>query len=227
MGDWTSGAARVHACPPHRVRSVLSAFAEYGFAYEDNSPDYTTLILGEWYCGTEIRCGSAAELAAELIANAPEAAFTLHEEPAYEWTGTYCAYTQKLGLFTAECDTSGEPMFTQSDVLRWAGEPAKIRDRKLGVLWKDAVADLPGGTVVEPDRLAAYWSPRHNDIAIVDGLAEGGDLVLPAANTEAEIDTVLAGHGFRRASEWSPVDEDAPFWRVDVYRFPAPDPGAP
>ncbi|MGW4528861.1 hypothetical protein [Amycolatopsis sp. NPDC004378] len=225
MGDWTSGAATIHACPPHRVRRVLDTFAEYGFtdeAEDEDTANGATLTLGEWYCGTEIRCGSATDLADELIKHAPEAAFTVYEEPAYEWLGTACTHVPGLGLFATDCDTSGDPTFTQSQILRWDNEPDHVRQNNLGVPWLTAIAAMPGGTVVEPDRFATHWNRRHDEIVVVEGRPCGGDLILPAPVTAAEVDTVLAEQGFQRAEDWMQLDETSQLWRTDVYRSPAP-----
>lgn len=62
MGDWTSGAATIHACPPHRVRPVLDAFQEQGLTDEDTATN-KSLHVGEWYNADEFRCGSATDLA--------------------------------------------------------------------------------------------------------------------------------------------------------------------
>src|SRR3954464_13799885 len=121
MGDWTSGAVTIHACPPHRVRTVLDALDEYDLYYED-AANNATLHLGAHYCADELRCGSAADLADELIKAAPEVAFTVYEEPAYEWVGTSCTYVPGLGLFSADCDTDGDVLFTRTHVLELEGQ---------------------------------------------------------------------------------------------------------
>lgn len=44
-------------------------------------------------------------------------AFTVYEEPAYEWVETTCSYVPDLGLFSTDCNTSGDPLFSQAHVL--------------------------------------------------------------------------------------------------------------
>lgn len=219
MGDWTSGAATIHACPPHRVRPVLDAFAEYGLYYEDAAND-TALHVGEWYSADEFRCASATELANELITYAPEVAFTVYEEPAYEWVGTICTYVPELGLFTAGCDTDGDPLFTQKHVLELEGKPDDVRQQALGVPWLTAIAGLPAEAVVEPDRFATHWNRRHGEVVVVEGKQCGGDLVFPAPGTAAEVDAALAERGFHRVDDWTQLDETAQLWRTDVYHLP-------
>ncbi|WP_370973632.1 DUF3145 family protein [Amycolatopsis sp. cg9] len=217
MGDWTSGAATIHACPPHRVRTVLDTLAEYDLAYDD-AEDNTTLHVGEWYTATEFRCASATDVAHQLINHAPEVAFTVYEEPAYEWIGTTCTYVPELGLFTAGCDTDGDPLLPQKHVLELEGKPDDVRQQGLGVPWLTAIADMPAGPVVEPPRFATHWDRRHGDVVVVAAAQDGGDLAFPAPATPADVDKALAERGFQRVDDWSALDETAQLWRADVYR---------
>lgn len=221
MGDWTSGAATIHACPPHRVRPVLDAFEEYGLINDDTANE-KTLNVGEWYCADEIRCGSATDLADELIKYAPDVAFTVYEEPAYEWVGTFCSYVPDLGLFTADCAGDGDPMFARTEILRLDGEPAEDRQKQLGVPWLTAIAAMPAGTVVEPASFATHWNRQHGEVVVVEGKQCGGDLIFPAPATVAEVEEALAERGFQRADDWTQLDETSQLWRTDVYRSSAP-----
>jgi hypothetical protein len=228
MGDWTSGAATIHTCPPHRVRRVLDIFAEHDLTPEDaeyiqdteDTEDDTTLHVGEWYTAN-FTCGSAVNLSTELINHAPEVAFTVYEQPAYEWVGTICTYVPELGLFTAACDANGDVLLTQKDVLALESQPHDVRHMELGVPWLTAIACMPAETVVEPDRYAAHWDRRHSEIVVVEGAACGGDLVFPApinTHSTVEVDAALAEQGFRRADDWTQMDETAQLWRTDLYR---------
>ncbi|GAA5167931.1 MULTISPECIES: hypothetical protein [Amycolatopsis] len=206
--------------PPHRVRTVLDTLAEYDLAY-DEAADNTTLHLAERYTAASFPCGSAIVLAHALIEKAPAVGFTVYEEPAYEWIGTSCTYVADLGLFTVGCDADGDPLFTQNQVLELDGKPDDVRLKELGVSWLTAIADMPAGPVVEPDRFATHWNRRHGEAVVVEGQPRGGDLVVPAAATAAEVDAALAERGFRRADDWTQLDETAQLWRTDVYRLPA------
>jgi hypothetical protein len=220
MGDWTSGAAIIHACPPYHVRSVLDAFEDYGLTEEDAASG-TTVSVGQCYSAAGFRCGSATDLAHDLIRCAPEVAFTVYEEPAYEWVGTTCTYVPELGLFTAHCDNSGHPMSAQSEILRLEGEPIDVRQKQLGVPWLTAIAALPQQVVVEPDRFATHWHRLHDEIVVIAGKHRGADLIFPAPTTADEIDVALAERGYRRAEAWAYLDETAELWHTDVYRTPA------
>jgi hypothetical protein len=217
MGDWTSGTVTIHACPPHRVRTVLAAFAEYGLVYEDATND-TTLHVGECYSADEFRCGSATRLTTELIKQAPEGTFTVYEEPAFEWLGTTCTYVPGLGLFSTDCGTTGDPLFSQTHVLELEDQPADVRQQQLGVPWLTAIATMPTGSVVEPDRFATHWNRRHNELIVIEGKQGGGDLIFPAPVTFKEADAALAERGFQRADDWTQLDETSHLWRTDVYR---------
>ena len=220
MGDWTSGTAIIHACPPHHVRPVLDALADYGLTEKDAASS-TTVNVGHCYSATGFRCGSATDLAHDLIRCAPEVAFTVYEEPAYEWVGTTCTYVPELGLFTAHCDNSGHPMFAQSEILRLEREPVDLRQKHLGVPWLTAIAALPELVVVEPDRFATHWNRRHDEIVVIAGNHRGADLNFPAHATADEVDVALAERGYRRAETWTHLDETAQLWSTDVYRTPA------
>lgn len=225
MGDWTSGSATIHSCPPHRVRAVFDALKEYGFAayatVDDTAgagsaaPVFVT--VGEAYFAEQFPCNKAIDLAADLMRCAPEVAFTVYEQPAYDLVGVTCTYVPGLGRFTASCDNSGEPVFPQSRVLELACETEAVRQEQLGVPWLTAIADLPTRVVVEPDRFATHWIRRHGEVVVIEGRQGGGDLILPVAATE-EVDMVLSRHGFQRADEWRKLDDTAQLWRTDLYR---------
>ena len=218
MGDWPSGAAIIHACPPYRVRPVLDILAEYGLADEDTT-NGATLTVGEWYSADEFRCGHANDVAGELVERAPEVAFTVYEEPAYGWVGTICTYVPELGLFTADCDNSGEVLFTRKQVLALDGKPDDIRQKELGVPWVTAIARMPAGTVIEPRRFATHWDRRHGEVVVVEGKQRGDDLIFPAPVTAAQVDAALIERGFRRADDWTQLDDTAQLWRTDSYHY--------
>lgn len=225
MGDWTSGSATIHSCPPHRVRAVSDTLKEYGFAAYATTDDTAgpgstapvSVTVGEPYVAEQFPCHHAIDLATDLIRCAPEAAFTVYEQPAYELVGVTCIYVPGLGRFTASCDNSGEPVFTQSRVLELACETDAVRNGQFGVPWLTAIADLPTQVVVEPDRFATHWIRRHGEVVVIDGRQGGGDLVLPVSATE-DVDTVLSQNGFQRADEWRKLDDTAQLWRTDFYR---------
>ncbi|RAS59467.1 hypothetical protein C8D87_11479 [Lentzea atacamensis] len=222
MGNFTSGSATIHACPPHRVRTVMDILERYGLVDYDEQPDRLTLALGEPYSaeGT-FSFGDATALANMLIEAAPDVAFTAHEEPLGE-PGTTCSYVPGLGLFAAPCDNYGEALFGQSDVLQWLDEPADVRDAKLGVPWRTAIAAMPDGTVEEPESSVAHWVPHHCELT-VHSKSEGPLrlTVWPADGQTtpdfAAADKSLKELGFERFRDWTALDETSQLWRTDVY----------
>lgn len=222
MGDWTSGTVTIYTCPPRRARAVLDVLTDYGLTDDDDDAtnDRATVQVGASYRADVFRCGDAVELADELIRCAPEVAFTVYEEPAYDWVGTRCSYVPDLGLFTTACDTHGEPMFTQSHVLKLEDEPGDVRQRQLGAPWLTAIGAMPAETVVEPARFATHWNRRHREIIIVDGKRCGADLIFIAPADETAVDAALTERGFQRAEDWAQLDETTQIWRTDVYRSP-------
>lgn len=225
MADTTSAGVTIHACPPHRVRSVLDILDEYGLHLDhSDATEHTAageraiLILGTGYEIHEFRAGDAVELADVLIQRTPEIVFSLHEEPAYEWVGTCCTYVPGLGVFIAACDTSGEAMFTQSDILRLDDEPDETRRGALGVPWLTAITALPEGTVCEPEPFATHWNRGSGTVHVLSGTPLGASLVLAAPGDAAAVDTVLAEHGWLRANEWTDLDDTGHLARTDLYR---------
>ena len=220
MGDWTSGTVTIHTCPPRRARTVLDVLTHYGMTDEDSTNDRATVQVGESYHADEFRCGDAVELADGLIQRAPDVAFTVYEEPAYDWLGTRCTYVPDLGLFTTDCDNSGEAMFAQSHILKLDDEPGDVRQRQLGVPWLTAISAMPAETVVEPHRFATHWDRRHREITIVGGQHDGADLTFSASADETAVDATLAEREFQRVGGWEQLDETTQVWRTDVYRSP-------
>jgi hypothetical protein len=118
MGDRTSMQVYVYDCPEDQRAGVLAILTE----------DYQ--LDGEWgaagrevflrldipYTADEISVGSADQIAAELIEAAPGCSFALWEDPKYQWLGSVNVYTPALGLFSAECDANGQPVYTAREI---------------------------------------------------------------------------------------------------------------
>lgn len=222
MGDWTSGAAMIYACPPHRVRAVLDAFDEYGLTnYDTNTAaGHAVLALGDDYTADQLRCDSAIDLANNLIEHTPEVMFSVYEEPAYEWVGTFVSYVPALGRFTADCGTSGEVMFTRDYVLELDGETADVRAKRLGVPWMTAIAATTAGTVHEPEPFATHWDRRRGTVHVLNGTPLGASLIITAPGDADAVDQVLAEHGWLRANPWTDLDDTRLRARTNLYRRP-------
>lgn len=234
MSDYTGGYVTIHACPPHRVKTVLTILENYGLDSEyadDDAPDTgadtrpAVHLDAVYACENTFTCGHITGLADALIKDAPDVAFSAHEAPAYDGLGTTCIHVPGLGLFTADCDSHGEPMFTQTRLLKLADEPLDVRQQALGLPWSTAIAAMPPGcAVVEPERFVTLWNRRHGEVIVVGGKQCGGELIFagPAAATNDQVDAALAERGFQPAEKWTRVDEPHQLWRTDVYRCPTP-----
>ena len=113
MGDRTYFQVHVYDCPEDQREAARLVIADYVTAAAEDH----VLDLTEGYTEEEISCGSADELAPRLEEAAPQCSFVLWEDPKYEWLGSIRAYTPALGSFAADCDASGQPVFTLSEVL--------------------------------------------------------------------------------------------------------------
>ena len=124
MGDRTPIEALIYSCPPERVDTVLEVFEEFGLGGESVLPGdpvpgdrrrQRALELGHGYIRGEISVGSAAEVAAALPS---EAAWKVWEDPKYEHLGEVHLNHPDLGVFVADCDAQGRPVFTSEAIDR-------------------------------------------------------------------------------------------------------------
>ncbi len=126
MGDRTPIEVIVYSCPPERVNAVLEVFEEFGLGQEfvlpgDPAPGpadtsrQRRLELGRGYIHSEISVGSSAEIAAALPS---DAAWKVWEDPKYEHLGEVHLNHPDLGVFVADCDAQGRPVFTSDAIDR-------------------------------------------------------------------------------------------------------------
>lgn len=123
MGDRTPIEAVVYSCPPERVNTVLEVFEEFGLGEEIVLPGEPPrgdghprgLELGHGYIRSEISVGSSAEIAAALPS---EAAWKVWEDPKYQHLGEVHLDHPDLGVFVADCDAQGRPMFSSEEIDR-------------------------------------------------------------------------------------------------------------
>ena len=126
MGDRTPIEVIVYSCPPERLNGVLEVFEEFGLGHEfvlpgDPAPGpadagrQRRLELGRGYIHSEISVGSSAEIAAALPS---DAAWKVWEDPKYEHLGEVHLNHPDLGVFVADCDAQGRPVFTSDAIDR-------------------------------------------------------------------------------------------------------------
>lgn len=97
--------------------------------------------IQERYVG---ECREAAEaVLTALREHGADVAFTVSEDPKYEWLGTLCRYQPGKGVHEVDCDASENALLTDQAFRRLCNdtEPAtalaRIRDH-LGVAWQSA-----------------------------------------------------------------------------------------
>lgn len=128
MADRTPVQAFIYSCPPERVRQVRRVLAwhgldsEYEAAHPRSRDPENTVVLGAAYWSAEEVLGTAADVAAELIAGAPEVAFLVWEDPKYEYLGEVHAHTPGSDVFQASCDAEGRPVWNNDAVMRMVAE---------------------------------------------------------------------------------------------------------
>lgn len=126
MGDRTPIEVRIYSCPPGWVNHVLEVFEEFGLGNEfvlpgDPAPHPfgtarpASLELGRGYIRSEISVGSSEEIATALPT---DAAWKVWEDPAYEHLGQVHLNHPDLGVFVADCDALGRPVFTSEAIDR-------------------------------------------------------------------------------------------------------------
>lgn len=71
--------------------------------------------MGRGYIHSDISVGSSAEIAAAMPA---EAAWKVWEDPKYEHLGEVHLNHPDLGVFVADCDAQGRPVFTSEEIDR-------------------------------------------------------------------------------------------------------------
>ena len=126
MGDRTPIEVIVYSCPPERVNAVLEVFEEFGLGDKSGFPatpvpgpsDQRSLEFGRGYIHSDISVGSSAEIAAALPAEAAWKVWEVWEDPKYEHLGEVHLNHPDLGVFVADCDAQGRPVFTSEEVDR-------------------------------------------------------------------------------------------------------------
>lgn len=118
MSDRTYLALSVYECPTSQAQAILDIIETFDLSigYDDETSDDEGLALGALYSVGSVPCGSASEIAHHLMQVAPDTSWEVREDPAYEWLGSIHRFTPTLGMFAAQCDAEGEPVFTAREV---------------------------------------------------------------------------------------------------------------
>lgn len=147
MSDRTPIQLIVADCPLDQTQAILDLIEDKSLVIEyvdQTNPPEGQLGLGLSYMDYETTCGSSAEIAKHLQEVAPGASWTVWEDPAYEWLDKINMFTPELGLFTAECSTEGDAVFTADEILTIESR-CSSRDAlktELGFDHRDALREL-------------------------------------------------------------------------------------
>jgi hypothetical protein len=133
----------VYDCPEDQCDAAGAYFAEsgrgFGINWSNVAEPGPELEMDEPYTLSEAPYRALEDVVAELREAAPGVSFMAWSDPDSEGLGELIAFTPALGEYTGECDSSGDPVVTRSDVKEWArkGTPAADADRELGGPWFD------------------------------------------------------------------------------------------
>ncbi len=134
------------------IRSAAIAFTDGHWTDEDvtrlldNARSDQTLWIDieERYVG---ECREAAEaVLAALAEEGQDVAFTVTEDPKYEWLGTMCRYQPGRGMHEVDCDANAQAVLSDSALAaltREGSDPATILARitaTLGLDWQTPAA---------------------------------------------------------------------------------------
>lgn len=147
MSDRTRLHLRILDCPLDQVRAVLDVIEKHRLHMEYDDEDHPApdqLGLGLSYMDNEVVCGSAEQIATQLQQSAPGASWEVWEAPMFDWLGDLYRFTPELGLWTAECSSEGDALFTTEQVIKLAGDQSLSGDElatKLGITHEAALRD--------------------------------------------------------------------------------------
>lgn len=137
-------------------REALLAAAEAFTGDSWTLDDVDQLTAGEvdgvaWIDIQERCCGESREAADAVLEaltdHGQSIAFTVTEDPKYEWLGTMCRYDPARGMHEVECDSNARALLVDSTLTRLCGQsedPAQILDQIRAILGLDW--DIPPGS---------------------------------------------------------------------------------
>jgi len=126
-----------------QLRCAASAFTEDEWTTEeaerlqDGACSVVVVDIEERLCGD---CRKAADAVQEALGG--QVAFTVTEDPKYEWLGTICRYDPERGMHETECGPDGQAVLTASSFEATSqaaqDDPAAVVEqlrRLLGIDW--------------------------------------------------------------------------------------------
>ncbi|MFC4048371.1 DUF3145 family protein [Actinomadura syzygii] len=158
MSDRTPVQLRILDCPIEQAQAVIDVIEQTGLHLEhveDGQPADDQLGLGLIYMDNAVVCGSAAKIANALHQAASGASWEVWEDPEQTWLGDLYRFTPALGLWSADCNSVGDPLFTSAQALGLIDErlPRARLETKLGIPHAEALRELAtrnDGIVLSP-----------------------------------------------------------------------------
>ena len=149
MGDRTYYRLALPAdLDPEAIRMAATAFTDDPWTDEDvtrlldhTRPDQTLWVDIEERSVGECRDAAEAVLTA-LTDEGQDVAFTVTEDPKYEWLGTLCRYQPGKGMHEVDCDANAKAVLTHGELatlISTLPDPAAILDQitaTLGLDWQ-------------------------------------------------------------------------------------------
>lgn len=138
MTDRDTLTVSLHHVPDADHAAVLAVLANRDFNY-DWGPLPETLVIDGVYVRPDTKA-TPEEVAADIKAASPRAAFEVHSDPRYEWLGTIIKVVPGMDDFTGDCDADGNVRPLAIDIADWLsnGIPADLNDR-LGITHDNAL----------------------------------------------------------------------------------------
>lgn len=133
--------AHVYDCPAGQLPAALAVLERHNLRHEnENEGAPGQLSLHTRYVDEDMTDTAAETIARELAEAAPGASFVLWTDPPGPALGELRACTPALGMYSAECNGSGEPLLTPAAIMEVVDKhiPSTIRyalERACGEPW--------------------------------------------------------------------------------------------
>ena len=122
MGDRTYASITIYECAVRgEAEALLAVLSQELIADGASSDDLIVVATSEpvVFFNDQASCGTVEIIGNDLAKAAPHATFQLTEEPAYSHLGETFIHVPRLGVYRAECDPNGIPVFTMQEIMGW------------------------------------------------------------------------------------------------------------
>jgi hypothetical protein len=184
MGDSTYGQLSVYDVPLHQVAAFYNVLVDEGL--QASAGHCAHVRLGA--PGYQHRCSVGwmfdDAVPDALVAAAPDAVWLGWEDPAAGHLGTLRVHAPGLGMFVADCDSEGLPVFSTDEMRAVAADPAAV-DRLVGTPWFTRIAELRAAldrsprAIALPDPHSATEDSGPGELVVEDAGPPGDGLRSP------------------------------------------------